>query len=36
MGLAWPFLLELEDKPTIELRKITKIGGFGNLEMKEG
>jgi hypothetical protein len=31
MGLTWPFLLELEDKPPIELGDITKIGSLKNL-----
>jgi hypothetical protein len=35
MSLAWPLLLELKDKSAIELREITKISGFGNLEMME-
>jgi len=34
MSLTWPFLLELEDEPPIELRDIAKIGSLRNLYNK--
>ena len=34
MGLTWPFLLQLEDEPPIELRDNTKISSLRNLYNK--